>query len=284
MSSATTAATAVQNAHSGHSKRHWGIDGPDGCLLNGQLTYESAFELNPNGYTPFSPSSYTADRLFVPLNSDSAQVDIKGTATYHTLVSNTTHDIKGVRFELQGVRNWPSGLLAQPTGNTGFTLSYSRRPVPQILRLSQEPSSDAFSADNVELWTNPGPGQRWQDLAHAPLDTRHDYGGVDYYWLECESIACRVNRVWDLMRKAYAECRERVEEPDLYAGEEEGGMPLHCRVYLADPTVAAYGGLALLLIMVVGLRYCTNRFRRRKRVDVEGVHRGRYEMRGKEKN
>lgn len=61
-------------------------------------------------------------------------------------------------------------------------------------------------------------------------------------------------------------------------------MPLHCRVYLIDPRVTVYEGVVLLLVAVVGVRYCTNRFRRRRTVDMEGVHRGRYETRGKETN
>jgi hypothetical protein len=77
--------------------------------------------------------------------------------------------------------------------------------------------------------------------------------------------------------------REPVEESELYS-EEDGGMPLHCRVYLIDPAAVVYGGVALLLVAVVGVRYCTNRFGRRRTVDVEGVHRGRYETRGKEKD
>lgn len=34
-----------------------------------------------------------------------------------------------------------------------------------------------------------------------------------------------------MMRMAYRECKEPVEEPELYS-EEEWGMPLDCRVYL----------------------------------------------------
>lgn len=34
-----------------------------------------------------------------------------------------------------------------------------------------------------------------------------------------------------MMRMVYRECREPVEEPELYSGED-GGMPLHYRVYL----------------------------------------------------
>lgn len=55
-------------------------------------------------------------------------------------------------------------------------------------------------------------------------------------------------------------------------------------VYLIDPSVTVYEGVVLLLVVVVGVRYCTNRFGRRRTVDMEGVHRGRYETRGKEKN
>lgn len=50
-----------------------------------------------------------------------------------------------------------------------------------------------------------------------------------------------------------------------------------------DPRVVVYGGVALLLVAVAGVRNCTNRFGRRRTVDMEGVHRGRYETRGKEK-
>lgn len=53
------------------------------------------------------------------------------------------------------------------------------------------------------------------------------------------------------MRMAYRECRKPVEEPELYS-EEDGRMPLHCRVYLIDPGAVAYGGVALLLVAVVG--------------------------------
>ena len=41
--------------------------------------------------------------------------------------------------------------------------------------------------------------------------------------------ACRVNHE----RMAYRECRELVEEPELYS-EENGRMPLRCRVYLLN--------------------------------------------------
>ena len=53
---------------------------------------------------------------------------------------------------------------------------------------------------------------------------------------------------------------------------------------LVDPRVTVYEGVVLLLVAVVGVRYCTNRFGRRRTVDMEGVHCAKYEMRGKEKN
>ena len=46
---------------------------------------------------------------------------------------------------------------------------------------------------------------------------------------------------------------------------------------LVDPRVTVYEGMAFLLVAVVEVRYCTNKFGRRRTVDMEGVHRGRYE-------
>lgn len=77
------------------------------------------------------------------------------------------------------------------------------------------------------------------------------------------------------MRMAYRECREPVEEPELYS-EGDGGMPLHYRVYLVDPRVAVYGGVVLLLVAVVGRDIV------RIGSGDGGRHRGRYETRGKE--
>ena len=98
----------------------WAIDGPDACILNGQ----------------------PADRLFGPPSSPSAQVDITGTATFHTLVASVSHNIKALR------RPRPPG----------FALSYTCCPGPRILRLAHVSSDDdddddddddVFSMDSV---------------------------------------------------------------------------------------------------------------------------------------
>jgi hypothetical protein len=107
---------------------HWAIDGPDACILNGQPTHESV-----------SLSSYPADRLFGPPSSPSAQVDLTGTATFHALVANVSHDIKALR------RPHPPG----------FALSYARRPSPRICGWRRRPATTTmttmtcFFADSV---------------------------------------------------------------------------------------------------------------------------------------
>ena len=84
------------------------------------------------------------------------------------------------------------------------------------------------------------------------------------------------------MRMAYRECRELVEESELYS-EENGRMPLRCRVYLLIRESWSMEELLCCWWQLPEVRYCTNRFGRRKTVDMEGVHHGRYETRGKEK-
>ncbi|OCL01503.1 hypothetical protein AOQ84DRAFT_219836, partial [Glonium stellatum] len=112
--------------------RRWGIDGPDACILNGAVTHESLFAGPSASYTPTLHYAYPAARLLLPpspgspdttspnttnpntntklapalgLNLD-FDVEVAGTATYHTLATNQTHTINALHFTVHTVHTW----------------------------------------------------------------------------------------------------------------------------------------------------------------------------------
>lgn len=220
--------------------RRWGLDGDNSIVVNGRLDeeHEDAYSLtNSWRYVMHYPLFNSEDDYEVEESkgySDHHYANI----TYTTLVSNWTHEIRGISYEIS---SWDiSRNYHLPERPLRFMLTYMRRPRPQIIRvecptsLSHFPlAEDTISSIELEQWTNPSPSTYWPLLKHGPILTDEEVAAeIDTYWVECKTLPCHINKLLFRIRKSYTECVELQNDPELASELEESGLPLHCHVYL----------------------------------------------------
>ncbi|KAK8207140.1 hypothetical protein IWZ01DRAFT_509199 [Phyllosticta capitalensis] len=230
--------------------RHLGLDGDNGAQINGFTvldddlpvisTEESGIRGGkevPGGNVLsavrlFSPSLYDSDgKLLDAASYEPEVVGLKGSIIVHTLVKNSTHDVKGVVYNITSLEG-PAGPIT-PASPAGFRLSYSRRPTNSILRLQQSAVSgdESYPFEHAEDWIHPGEQKHftWAPQGLDWIHKAHDrYAGWDQYFVTCKTTACRVNKLHTAVMNTYEGCLERWQHPDNF----DASFPPQCHAVL----------------------------------------------------
>ncbi|KAK7539464.1 uncharacterized protein J3D65DRAFT_618715 [Phyllosticta citribraziliensis] len=231
--------------------RSLGLDGENGAQINGYTVLDedlpviSTEEAGIRGGKEvaggnvlsavrlFSPSRYDSEgKLLDAANYEPEVVGLKGSISIDTLVKNSTHDVKGIVYNITSLEG-PAGPIT-PAEPAGFRLSYSRRPDNSILRIQQGTVSvdESYPFEKVEEWIHPGDQKHftWAPQGLDWINKAHDrYAGWDQYFVTCKTTACRVNKIHTKITSAYDECLERWQHPENFL---DAKFPPQCHAYL----------------------------------------------------